>query len=244
MLGRANHCLMMCLMITEELPSHLRPLSLVEARLLRAKARRALSLTDLGRGYLTGIAVFFAIGLAIGLVLLASKSLNDAPWYAPLGVGVGWAAIGAVIGIWVGLEELWKRIGERRRLRSALRRDTAKVYEVHASAYVDFEEFSDEGALYAFQIDGHRIAFIQGQDFYASNRFPCLDFSLVHFLDEKGRDVEWVTEKRSPKAAPVRVIPRVIKKDLYIPYLHLCTLAGALDNLEELLSLPDPSHSK
>jgi hypothetical protein len=65
-----------------------------------------------------------------------------------------------------------------------------------------FEEIEDEGACYAFELEGGRVVFVAGQEFTESARFPSLDFSLVYPLVEQGRPVEMFIEKRGGKAAP------------------------------------------
>ena len=119
-------------------------------------------------------------------------------------------------------------------LESALRRSEADVYDIRASAHAVFEEIEDEGACYAFELEGGRVVFVAGQEFYEGARFPSLDFSLVYPLDEHGQPVEMFIEKRGGKTAPARRIPAAVKKSLNIPD-HLELRAGRIDDLEGLL---------
>ncbi len=105
---------------------------------------------------------------------------------------------------------------------------------MRASGFAEFEEIEDEGACYAFAIDEGRLAFVEGQDFYAGARFPSLDFSLVYVLDEAGQSVDMLIDKRGPKAAPTRIVPAAIKKTLDVPS-HLELRAGTLADLERVL---------
>jgi hypothetical protein len=57
-------------------------------------------------------------------------------------------------------------------LESALRRNAADVYDVRAIAFAELEEIEDEGACYAFELEGERIVFITGQEFYEAPAFP------------------------------------------------------------------------
>jgi hypothetical protein len=121
-----------------------------------------------------------------------------------------------------------------RHVESALRRNEADVYDIRASAHAVFEEVEDEGACYAFELEGGRVVFVAGQEFYESARFPSLDFSLVYPLDEQGRPVEMFIEKRGRKTAPARTIPAAVKKSLNVPdHLEVCT--ARIDDLEVLL---------
>ena len=58
----------------------------------------------------------------------------------------------------------------------------------------------DEGACFAFQLeDRDEIVFLSGQEFYETAKFPSLDFSLVFPLDESGRRVDMLIERRGAK---------------------------------------------
>ena len=115
-------------------------------------------------------------------------------------------------------------------LQSALKMNAADVYDVKARAFAEFEEVEDEGACYAFELSDNRLVFIAGQEFYESARFPSLDFSLVYVLDEAGRTVDMVIDKRGAKAKPARTIPASAKKDMEMPE-HLEVRAGTIDGL-------------
>ena len=122
-----------------------------------------------------------------------------------------------------------------RGLESALRRNTAEVYDVRASAYAELEEIEDEGACYAFQIEAGRVGFLAGQEFYEGNRFPSLDFSVAYIVDENGRSVDMLIEKRGAKAAPARRIPAAVKERLEAPE-HLEVRDGTIADLEDMLA--------
>jgi hypothetical protein len=164
------------------------------------------------------------------LTLLAS----DAPWLA---ITAFWVLVGAAIVLWVrrdvardaSYETEWAE-----RLESALRCNTANVFDVRARAFVELEEHEDEGACYAFALDDQRVVFVSGQEFYQAARFPSLDFSLVYALDETGMPVDVVIEKRGPRTAPVRTISYQVKHGLEIPE-HLEVMTTSLDGLEARL---------
>ena len=206
-----------------------RPLTEAERRVLQAKVRatQARSRQASSRAPVITAAVVLVLWL---LTLLAS----DAPWTV---VTVFWLVVGALLTWWVGrgmgkdatIQEQWTR-----GLESALRHDVADVYDVRARAFVELEEFEDEGACYAFELDPGRVVFVSGQEFYEAARFPSLDFSLVYPLDEAGRPADMLIEKRGARAAPARTIPFAVKHGLEVPE-HLEVVEGPLDQLEQRL---------
>jgi hypothetical protein len=207
-----------------------RPLTEREQRLIRAKVR---SLTARGRRAST---VYLPIAGGLLFVLwLWTILASDAPW---LVVTVFWLAVGAAITLWVRRDMrtfTGQLQGMRSGLGSALRRNAADVYDVRAQAFAELEEFDDEGACYAFQLDDSRIVFIIGQEFYESARFPSLDFSLVYVLDEAGQTVDMLIDKRGLKAAPARRIPAAVKEKYDLPQ-HLEVRTGRIDSLEDILA--------
>jgi hypothetical protein len=158
------------------------------------------------------------------LTLLAS----DAP---PMIVTAFWLVTGGVIALWVGrdMRQHASQFGDMAaELQSALTPNAADVYDVRARAFVEFEEEEDEGACYAFEIDGSRLVFVSGQEFYSSGRFPSLDFSLVYVLDEAGQAVDMLIDKRGPRAAPAFTIPAARQAER--PE-HLEVRTGTIDTL-------------
>jgi hypothetical protein len=146
-----------------------------------------------------------------------------------------WLVAGAAVTLWAYGEHRKQRAGVAQGLESALRRREAAVIDVRAEAFAELEEIEDEGACYAFQLPGERLLFLAGQELYESARFPSLDFSLVHVLDQAGRAVDVVIEKRGAKAAPERKIPAAVKATLDVPG-HLELRTGRIGDLERLLA--------
>ena len=159
---------------------------------------------------------------------------SDAPRLVITGF---WFLVGAVITLWVRRDlghdaaQLQKMASS---LESALERNEAEVYEVRATAFVEFEEIEDEGASYAFELGDGRLLFISGQEFYGGSRFPSLDFSLVYPLNEDDLPVDLLIERRGAKASPTRTVPAAVKDALNLPE-HLTVLPGPLDDLEAYL---------
>jgi hypothetical protein len=155
---------------------------------------------------------------------------------APVGVVTAfWLVVGGGITLWVRRDlraDAGRAGGTIRGLESALRRDAADVFDVRARSFAEFEEIEDEGACYAFELDGGRLVFIAGQEFYAGAKFPSLDFSLVYVLDERGGSVDMLIDKRGAKAVPARTIPSVVKRELDVPG-HLETRIGRIDDVED-----------
>ena len=212
--------------VTSKLAESRRPLTTAEERLLRGKIR---SLTARGR---RAPRMWLALsGVIISLLWLWTLLASEAPW--PI-VTVFWLVIGGAIALWVRRDLRTDIEAMTRDLESALRQNAADVYDIHAHSFAQFEEIEDEGACYAFELDGDRLVFITGQEFYESARFPSLDFSLVYVLDERGRTVDMFIDKRGPKTPPSRTISATSKQALDIPE-HLEMRSGTLDNLETIL---------
>ncbi len=189
---------------------------------LRAQGRRASRVS-----LWLAPALFFLFWV---LTLLAS----DVSWIFVTGF---WFVVGAGISAWVR-RDLSREVGEASGLalglESALRRNEADVFDVRASSYVELEEVEDEGACFAFELIDGGIAFLSGQEFYPGAGFPSLDFSLVFPLDEEGRAVDMLIEKRGSRARPTRTIPSKVKWEMALPE-SLSVVQGSLDDLEEIL---------
>src|SRR5262245_51118449 len=207
------------------LGAHRRPLTETEQRVIRVKIR---SLTTRGHR-----ASAFALPIAGGVVFALwfwTILASDVGWRI---VTAFWLIVGGGVAFWVRRDmrahgKIFENMG--RGLESALKRNAAEVYDVRASAFAELEEIEDEGACYAFAIEDGRLAFIQGQEFYESARFPSLDFSLVYVLDERNQPVDMLIDKRGAKAAPARRIPATVKGRLDVPD-HLEMRVGRIDNL-------------
>lgn len=206
------------------LESHRRPLTEQERRVLRARIR---SLQ--GRG---GRARTRWMPIALGVIFvlwLWTILASDAPWMV---VTAFWLVTGGVIALWVR-RDMRKHASHfddmAAGLRSALTANAADVYDVTARAFVEFDEIEDEGACYAFEIDGPRLVFVNGQEFYAGARFPSLDFSLVYVRDEAGRTVDMLIDKRGPRAQPARTIPAAAQQSERPE--HLEVREGTVDTL-------------
>ena len=206
-----------------------RSLTAAERRLLRARihslaARRR-------RGATASLVVPAAVVFVLWFWTIVA---SDAPW--PV-VTAFWLVAGGGITMWVRRDmriDAGHEGAMARRLESALRRDAADVFDVRARAFAAFEEVEDEGACYAFEIDGGRVVFISGQEFYAGARWPTLDFAVVYPVDERNAAADFWIEKRGEKASPSRTIPAAVKRHLDLPD-HLATVDGGLDGLESRL---------
>jgi hypothetical protein len=153
-------------------------------------------------------------------------------------VTVFWLVVGAAIALWAH-RDMRTHAGNFERmardLESALRRNAADVYDIRARSFAEFEESEDEGACYAFELEGERLVFITGQEFYEGAKFPSLDFSLVYILDEGGATVDLFIDKRGAKTAPARTIPALAKQTFDLPD-HLEVRPGRVANLEAILT--------
>ena len=200
-----------------------RSLNEKERRAIRAKIAR---LTASQRRALT---TYLPIAAGVMFVLwLWTILASDAPWLV----------VGAGITLWVRRDmrsHAGQLAGMVRSLQSAIRRNEADVYDIRARSFAVLEEIEDEGACYAFELEGDRLVFICGQEFYEAARFPSLDFSLVYALDESGAAVDMFIEKRADKATPSRMIAAAVKRHLDVPD-HLEVRAGRIATIEAALS--------
>lgn len=203
-----------------------RPLTATERRLIGSKIRNLTARS--GRASRVSLPI---TGGIVFMLWLWTVLASDAPW--PV-VTAFWVVAGAALALWAQ-REMRKDAGTfdrmARDLGSALRRNMAEVYDIRARSFAECEEFEDEGACYAFELDGNRLVFITGQEFYEGARFPSLDFSLVYVLDESGATVDMFIDKRGAKARPARTIPAVSKHALDVPE-HLEVRSGTIENLE------------
>lgn len=164
----------------------------------------------------------------------ATLALSDA---SSLVVTVFWAVAGSALLLWIRRDmrrDLAAFHEVLAQCRSALSRNEAEVFDIRSSRFVEFEEVEDEGACYAFEIEGGRIVFIAGQQFYPGARFPSHDFSLVCPLDERGYRLDMLIAKRGPAEDATHIIPAEAKLKLEIPE-HLEVIDGRLDEIEDLL---------
>jgi hypothetical protein len=208
-----------------------RPLTPPEQRLMHmAVSERRNRLRSLPGRVFQSFAV--VIGSLWFLTLLASRySSQHMPWWI---ITLFWIVVGGAISLWIYIPERKKLGLELTRFEEAARRCKAVVVQVRSDRVVEFEEAEDEGACYAFQLPESRIRFVDGQDYYASARFPNSDFSLVHILSEEGELLELQITKQGQKLKPVRVIPAKIRGTLKLPG-HLEVIQGNVDDLERLL---------
>jgi hypothetical protein len=213
----------------ESLEPARRPLTDAERRLIRARVQR---LTKSARRAPAASLWISAAGVFV--LWLLTLVASDAPW--PV-VTALWLLVGGAIAAWVwrDLRRDAAMTGDyAAELRRALERNAADVYDITATRFVEFEEFEDEGASYAFELADGRIVFISGQEFYPGAKYPSLDFSLVYVLGAAGTAVEMVIDKRGARAAPVRTIPAATKHKVTMPE-HLEVRRGRLDEIERWL---------
>lgn len=209
------------------LDSHRRALTERERRLIRARIRGLQARSHRART----MAVPLTAGVLFVLWSLTMMA-SDAPWMV---ITAFWTLVGGGIAMWVR-RDMRRDEGQLNAvaagLSSASTRNEADVYDVRAVAFAEFEEIEDEGACYAFELDNRRLVFVMGQEFYPGARFPSLDFSLVHILDDKGNAVDMLIEKRGARTAPARTIPAAVKRRLTLPE-HLEVRAGTVHTLED-----------
>ena len=206
---------------------HTRSLTASEGRFLRL--RRSAIRSQRRRVLARTVAAAIIGGALLCLVtLLASNASRTSVigfWLVISGALAGWAAFDA--------HRSLRAIAQR--VESALRADRVDEVVIEASQFVSFEEASDEGACYAFEVAPDQVIFVSGQDFYPSARFPCTSFALAHIQSETGATIDILIEKHGPKVAPVRVLPASAKATLRIPD-HLAVVTSSVATLESALA--------
>jgi hypothetical protein len=145
-----------------------------------------------------------------------------------------WGGLSVVFYTWNYKVERPKLVAEVCRYEAALEKNKAEVVRIQSDEMVEFEEAEDEGECYAFQVDENCIAFVSGQDFYSTAKFPNSDFSLVHIRDENSMLLATFIEKTGKKLKPVRKISAAEKSKMKVPD-HLTVIEGELASLEQLL---------
>ena len=217
-----------------------RPLTEKERRLLSSalawRKRRQQTLPR--RMLLIGLAIFASFSAITVIATVADK--GGPAWYYCLLISF---AITLLISLWSYFDLRPKFQREVDVYRRALLRNEARVTRIQSSSIVEFEEQEDEGACYAFQLDGDQVVFVSGQDFYPSARFPNSDFSVIKIYADDGKLVEHLIEKNGVKLKPLRKISFQRKSRIRIPE-NFETINADLEHIEEVLSqreLPQPS---
>ena len=148
-----------------------------------------------------------------------------------------WLSVAVLIGFWSARDARKSFVARVVPLENALAANRVEEIRVAAADMVEFEEIGDLGACYAFQVEPDKILIVQGQDYYATRRFPNSDFSIVAMQDSTGELREIGVHKRGDKMVPVRVISAETQKKLRFP-LHLEVLQGRLADIEGILGSP------
>src|SRR5262245_7029833 len=129
-----------------EITSIVRPLSKKKRRLLASALKRSeRRLARLPQRLLPGAA------LIIGILWAGTMIAETGHLYIVTGF---WVTLGTVIPLWVYYSQRRKMELAVDRYEEALRRNEAHEIRVQSDAMVALEEEGDEGAAYAFQVDG------------------------------------------------------------------------------------------
>ena len=203
-----------------------RPLTDKEKRVLRASSSSLKQyMNKLGKRIV--ISGFILTGVLWGLTMLVAKE----SWTT---ITAFWLCTGTGISIWSILSERQKLRKRVNAAESAMMRNEAEVLQIQSAEMIEFDEIEDEGACYAYQVDDESILFIEGQDFYASAKFPNNNFEIVHIYDAAQKLVEMIIDKHGDKLRPIRKIASEDKKKLKLPD-HLEVVKGKLSNIEQIL---------
>ena len=210
----------------------MRPLSDKELRLLQPVVVKWRRKTGAAPRRLV-FAFFFLIAFFWVLLLIAKYHDETGPnWYQSLLIA---ASIVSPFALWAYPRQVREMRAKLAHYEAAVGRNEAQVVRVRADEMIEFEEEEDEGACYAFQLDGHNILFVSGQDYYASAKFPNTDFSLISIYGQHGELVEGFIEKQGSKLKASRKISAKMKSTMTIPD-HLQVIPGDLNQIEQLLT--------
>jgi hypothetical protein len=108
----------------------------------------------------------------------------------------------------------WRR--QAAALDAGLSANHARVTRIASDRVVEFEEFEDEGACYAFDAGNGRAIVLTGQEFYEDESFPNSDFSIVQVMAGQAV-VDMLITRAGRKITPERVEPAAKKAQLDLP---------------------------
>jgi hypothetical protein len=166
-----------------------------------------------------------------GVLMVLTLRASDAPVIVIVGF---WVVMMAVFTVWIGLPGRRLMLGQIPILEGALHGNRARERRLQSERVIEFEEVEDEGACYAFDLDGGSSIFVIGQEFYEDDDFPNSDFSMIELLGASGTPVDVLLTKRGRKLTPERVIPAAIKNGVELPQ-HLSIASSPLDRIESAL---------
>ena len=215
------------------LEQFVRPMTAAELRLLKVPLRRKQRPEK--HGLSVALGMFLMIFGFFLVACLAATVIDHQPaWYYSILIAFGVSAL-----VWIvaypGLRREQKRMEARCRMyEAAIQRNEVHVTHIQSDEMVEFEEEEDEGACYAFQVNGPRIVFVSGQDYYASAKFPNNDFSLVDLHGPDGTILEGWVQKHGKKLKPLKKLPGKLR--WHIDSEHLQVIEGDLADLERLLA--------
>lgn len=107
--------------------------------------------------------------------------------------------------------------------------DETKVTRIESSRIIELKEFEDLGVTYCFEIEPNKFFILSGQDYYETQRFPCLNFEIIEI--EK---LLYTIRPKSIKLLPDRVIPECISKEIKF-YETEVIVDGTFENIEDSL---------
>ena len=97
-------------------------------------------------------------------------------------------------------------------------------------AYVEFEEYEDEGEHYVFDVGEGTLLFLGGQDWYPTKQFPSTDFEISESHEE-------LHENLGGKMEPVRTVPAAEAQEVLRGHGTMFTFEGRLETVEQDLAV-------
>lgn len=200
-----------------------RELTAEEKRFLSAeinRLRKEISTRYLGKEFLK----FLIAGLIVGGVVYGL--FGKYPWHYGLMAG------GAFVCLLFPITTFSQYTKHKKRLialENAKAHGRASIRYVEATAYASFREFEDLGVLFVFQIGKNKLFVLRGQEYYGSNRFPCLNFEMVTI-----QDVHFKIDPKSQKVKPIVEFDDKTMRDV-CSVKDQSILEGELSNVLEIL---------
>jgi len=149
-------------------------------------------------------------------------------------------AVAFVINAWSGLTESTATRRRRDAARAALEYDRAVEVRVRCRALVRIEELDDCGDCWLLDVGDDTTLVLWGQEYYAHERFPSDDFSLVEIRQSNERAFRERIVPRGARIHARHTFPASALRALELEPELRVTLPRALRDIEaELRGAPD-----
>ena len=198
---------------------YVRPLSESEKRFMKVECSRLKNQASMELGP-KSILISLFVGLLAGALFGLSANY---PWY--------WGAVlGSIAGFLLKLFAGFDYYKNFRKFKQNSEEATeVNVREIKAERLIEFQEFEDLGVMYCFEVEPNKFFILNGQDYYETPRFPCLNFEIIEI-----QGLLYTIRPKSKKHKPDRSLPETVARDLGF-YENEVLIEGTFENIEENL---------